>query len=340
MKSMTSILAIGVATVGILSSTAAHARFKTDSLAGPSDVTMVQSALTTTPTDTRASATNPYVSSNTSDWYGNDRFGAGFNVFSYTGVSSDGYSSAYNYLTVNARALHDQKTPLQAYVYANTHWPTVSSNVYAYIYSMGNLVRNGSRGGAQFNGMTYLTSLNQDFWTSPKVSFDVYGVTVFAQAKVYGGASQSVNGRVWADGINATLSQGGSVRAEVVGGAEVGWGLASGGVAIKDLSLTTLSFPLAAQANWWGFTPAPGACVSIANVGARYSTALQWLSGRVVLWGKLFWGALSDEYEIANWPGIRKSWDIINYPAQSRQVGNTCFPNPGTAPVVQGIVIY
>jgi hypothetical protein len=340
MKIKTSSLAIGAAIAGILSATAAQAATKTDGLTGPSsgDVTMVQSALTSTPTDGRAS-TSPYVSSNTSDWYGNSRFGAGYSAYSQTSASPGGDSFAYNSLSVTARALNDTKTPLQAYVYASTNLSSLTSNVYAYVYSMGNLVRNGSRGGAQFNGTTNLTSFNSDFWKTPNIGFDVFGVNVSVNARVYGGASQSIFGRVWNDGINATLSQGGHIKAEVTGGASVGWGLASGGVSVKDLSLTSLSFPLAATATWWGFSPAPGACVSMANVGETYGASLQWLSGRVVLWGKAFWGAASNEYEIANWPGIQKNFGLANFPVQTKQVGNTCFPGAGTAPVVNGIIV-
>jgi len=340
MKKMIRTSAMGAAVIGFLASTAAHAAMKTDSLTGPNsgDVTMVQSALTTTPTDGRANA-SPYVSSNTSDWYGNTRFGAGYSAYSQTSASPGGGSFAYNSVSVTARALNDTKTPLQSYVYASTNWSSLTSNVYAYIYSMGNLVRNTSRGGAQFNGMTYLNSLSTDFWRSPNVGFDVYGVSVSANARVYGTASQHLFGKVWNDGINATLSQGGAVKAEVSASASVLGGLASGGVSLKDLSLGSVSIPLTATSTWWGFTPAPGSCVSMVNLGERYSVGLQWLSGRVVLWGKLFWGAASNEYEIANWPGIVKTHDLANFPVQSRQVGNTCFPNPGTAPVVTGIII-
>lgn len=340
MKCITSVLAIGAATFGFLSSTTAHAALKTDSLTGPNsgDTTMIRSALTSSPVDGRNSA-SPYVTSSHSDWYGNSRFGAGYNVYSQTSASPGGGSFAYNYVGVTARALNDTKTPLESYVYASTNWSSLSSNVYAYVYSMGNLVRNGSRGGAQFNGITYLTSMSTDFWRSPNVAFDVWGVSVSANARVYGSASQHLFGKVWNDGINATLSQGGAIKAEVSASASVLGGLASGGVNVKDLTLTSISFPLAATSQWWGFSPAPGACVSMVNLGERYSVGLQWLSGRVVLWGKVLWGAGGGEYEIANWPGITQNFDLANFPVQTRQVGNTCFQSPGTAPVVQGIVI-
>lgn len=343
MKNTQQILAAGVAAIGLLSAGAAHAT-KTDSLTGPDsgDVTMVQSALTSTPTDSRSSTTSPYVMSNTSDSYGNQRFGAGYSAFSETYASPGGYSLAYNSASVTATANYDRKTPLQVTVYAATNQSTSSANVYAYVYSMGNLVRNGSRGGAQFNGATYLTSLSTDFWKSPGVSYNVFSfVDVTASARVYGTANQSVYGTVWNDGIDATLSQGGDIRAEVTGGLSVLAGGVSGGVSVKDLKLTSVSLPLTATAKWWGYTYSPGNCVSWVNLGERYSLSLQWLSGRVVLWGKIGYSFISTsgDYEIANWPGITQARDIANFPAQWQQIDNSCLPDPGTAPVVNGIII-
>jgi hypothetical protein len=336
MKSITSILAIGAATVGVLSSTAAEARFKTDALAGPGDITMVQSALTTTPNDGRATGSSPYVSQSTSDWYGNDRWGAGFYVYGYSGTSPGGWSYATNYFSVNARANYDTRfSVIQAQVSAAADYPTLYSNVSGTVYAMGNLIRNVTRGGAQFNNTWVMSEGNTPDLFKAKAEYDIYGVTVWAEARVFGRARQTISGRVWVDGItNGVLDQSAGVFGEVTGGAKVLGGALAGGVSLKDLSLTQLRFPLVSTARWNGFSPAPGACVSIAYAGGTHSTQLQWLSGRIVLWGSAAWGLFKDEYEIAKWDGITKSWHMMNYPVSSRQVGGTCFPGSGGPPVI------
>lgn len=307
----------------------------TDSLAGPSDITMVQSALTTTQNDGRQTGTSPYVSQWQGDWYGNDRWGAGYYTYSYSGTSPDGWSYAQNYLSVDARA--NSQTAygvLQANVAASGDWRNSTSNVGAYIYAMGWQVRNSSRGGAQFNRTTSLNSLPEWNLFKAYAEYSVYGITVYAEARIFATGGQTVAGRVWTDGINGTLDQYTGVYGEVTGGAKVLGGAVSGGVSLKDLSLTSLHFPLQSTAKWTAFSPAPGACVSIAYAGGRYSTSLQWLSGRVVLWASAAWGLWKDEYEIANWPPIYKNFDLMNYPVMSRQVGNSCFPAIGSPPVV------
>jgi hypothetical protein len=335
MKRITNTLALGAAAVGILSSTTAHARFKTDSLAGPSDITMVQSALTVSQTDGRMSGAAPYVTHNHSDWYGNERWGAGYYIYGYSGTSPGGYSIASNYLSVNARANYDTRlSVIQAGNYATADYPTATSNVTGYIYAMGNQIRNTTRGGAQFNNTHTLNNINTPDLFKAKATYDVYGVSVWAEVRVFGSARQTVSGRVWADGISAVLDQSAGVYGEVTGGAEVLGGALSGGVSLKDLQLTVLRFPLSTTAKWQWFSPAPGACVSIAYAGGTHSTQLQWLSGRVVLWGSALWGLFKDEYEIAKWEGPGYSRQLMNYPVSSRQVGNTCFPAIGAPPVL------
>ena len=335
MKRITSILALGAAAVGTLSSTAAHARFMTDSLAGPGDTTTIQSALTVSKTDGRFSGSAPYVTHNHSDWVGNPRWGAGYYVYGYSGTSPGGYSIANNYFSVNARInSQDGFNVLSSQVYATADGAYGTSNVYASLYAGGWQVRNVNRGGAQFNGNYALSDLPNITLFHAKATYSVYAVDVVAEGTVYADAKQTVNGRVWADGISGTLDQSAGVYADFSAYAEVGQGFASGGISVENLSLTSLHFPLASTARWNSFSPAPGACVSIAYAGGQHAVALNWLSGRVVLWGKLFWGAFKDEYEIAKWPGKTESWDLMNYPVASRQVGGTCFVNAGTPPTV------
>jgi hypothetical protein len=337
MKTMTSILVLGAATLGVLSSTNAHARYKTDSLAGPGDITTVQSALTRSQTDGRTSGAAPYVTHNTRDWVGNDRWGAGYYVYGYSGTSPGGWSIASNYFSADARANHTTNySVFNSQVWATADAANRTSNVYANAYAFGVQVRNVSRGGAQFNSNYALSDLGQLKLGPPaKFTYDVFGVSVTAEAQLYANAKQTVSGRVWHEGITATLDQNAGVYVKASAYASVIGGLASGGISIENLKLLGLHLPLASTAKWQWFSPAPNACVSIAYAGGRHSAELNWLSGRIVIWGKLFWGAFKDEYEIASWePKPITSFDFMNYGVSSRQVGNVCFPAPGTPPVV------
>ena len=165
MKRQSIFAAFAAVAVGSLFSPGAKATI-TDSLTGPSTSDATVSALTADPgTDGRGNA-NPYVSSSSGKSFGNSRFGAGYNAFSYSGVFTNGSAEGYQSLAATATVFGDTKTALNAYVYGITNGPSQSANVYGYVYALGNLVKSGTHTGGDFNGAYYLTGWNQDLWNS------------------------------------------------------------------------------------------------------------------------------------------------------------------------------
>jgi len=146
MKRQAIFAALAAVTTGSLFSPGAKATI-TDSLTGPSSSDTVTSALTADPgTDGRGNA-NPYVSSNSGRSFGNSRFGAGYNAYSYSGVFTNGSAEGYQSLSATATAFGETKTALNAYLYALTNGPNASANVYGYVYALGNLVKSGTHAG-------------------------------------------------------------------------------------------------------------------------------------------------------------------------------------------------
>ena len=335
MKHKTIIAALAAAASSSLLPGTANALIR-DSLSGPDDVTTIRSALTVSTGDSRASGTSPIVTVAASDWFGNPRFGAGYYASAASGMYSAGTATGSNYLSVSANAFGETRTAFQSHIYSQSNGPAQTSGVYAYVYANGNLVRNTSRGGAQFNTTTYLNIVNQPIWGTTPGDDDVFAIGPLkfkAGATVRGTANQRVQGRVWVDGVDGYLSQGAGVTVTAWGGVDVY--LASAGFRVNNLSLVQADLALKAKASYQfmsiGTGPnSPPACISIAYVGGQYGLWLQELAGSIVAYGSIF--GFSDDYEIAKWPGLMQSKLLMNYPITSKQFGS-CFPVPA-APVI------
>ena len=335
MTRKSALLALAAAAAGSLVAPHSQAMI-TDSLTGPtaSDMATFQSALTTVPgTDGRTNA-NPYVTSSYNTGFGNSRFGAGINTYSYTGLTTGGSAEGYQYFSAQATVFGETKTAFQSYLYGLTS-PT-SANVYAYVYALGNLVRSGSHSGGDFNGSTLLTSVSQDLWNSGSQTFYISIIPITVGASVKGTASQSVWGHVWVDGLNnAHLSQGAGLSATAFGGIGPSW--ANAGIKVNNLTLVNASLSLGSNA-YYRFAGEP--CAATATVGETYSAYLKELSGEIQLYAQanLLFTKVSDSYQIAKWPGLTQSWNIDNFPPQTKSIAASCFAVPA-APQIQGLII-
>lgn len=335
MKRLTIIAALGAAALSSLLSANANATI-TDSLTGPSsgDVSLIQSALTSTPTDARGTA-NPNINSSSGKNWGNSRFGAGYNVSTWTGVMTSGYAEGYQGLTATATAFGESKTALQSYIYGFTNGPAQTANVYAYIYALGNLVRNVSRTGGDFNGTTYLTGLNQTLWNTGTQTFYIGPVPVSVGASVNANAGQYLWGHVWVDGIKANLGQSAGLTATAFGGIGPSW--ANAGIKVNNLSLINAGLNLNATAmltpsNPWAAAP----CSVNATVGADLTASLRELSGQLDLYASFLW--FSDDYLLASWSGFYQGFRLFSYPATTQAYSVGCFPVPA-APQIGGIIV-
>jgi len=335
MKKQSVFFAFAAAAVGSL--VAPHSKAAiTDSLTGPtaSDMTTYQSALTASQSTDGRNTSSPYVNSNQGNSFGNSRFGAGYNVGSYTGVSG-GSAEGYASLTATATAFGDTRTAWQSYLYALTSGPSQSANVYAYVYALGNLVASGSHAGADFNGAYYLTSISKDLWSSGSQTFYISIIPITVGATVKGTAGQSLYGHVWVDGVNAHLNQGATLTASAFGGIGPSW--ANAGIKVNNLTLVNASLSLNSVAQ---YVAGGNPCTTTSNVGEGYQMYLKELGGEIALYASanLLFTTISDTYKIASWPGLTQSWTLVNYPATTQNSNVACFPVPA-APVVQGIII-
>lgn len=335
MKRQSIFAAFAAVAAGSLFSAGAKATI-TDSLTGPSSSDTTVSALTADPgTDGRGNA-NPYVSSNSGKNFGNSRFGAGYNAYSYTGVFTNGSAEGYQSLSATATVFGDTKTALNAYVYGLTNGPNQTANVYAYVYALGNLVKSGTHAGGDFNGAYYLTGWNQDLWNSGSQTFYISIIPVTVGATVKASANQSVWGHVWVDGVNAHLNQGAYLSATAFGGIGPSW--ANAGIKVNNLALMNASLTLNSTAQ---FQMGGDPCATNATVGGSYGLFLRELSGEIDLYASanLLFHTFSDDYKIASWPGFTQSYNIIDYAPTTQPYGSVaCFPVPA-APQVQGIII-
>jgi len=335
MKRQSIFAAFAAVAAGSLFSAGAKATI-TDNLTGPNPDDPVVSALTADPgTDGRGNA-NPYVSSNSGRSFGNSRFGAGYNAYSYTGVFTNGSAEGYQSLTATATAFGETKTALNSYLYAVTNGPNQSANVYGYVYALGSLVKSGTHAGGDFNGTTYLTGWNQDLWSSGSQTFYISIVPVTVGVTVKGSANQNLWGHVWVDGVNAHLNQGAYLSATAFGGIGPSW--ANAGIKVNNLALMNASLSLNSTAQFqMGGEP----CSANATVGATYGLYLRELSGEIDLYASanLIFHTFSDDYKIASWPGFSQQYNIIDYAPSTQSYGSVaCFDVPA-APQVQGIII-
>jgi hypothetical protein len=341
MKRQSTLIAITAATAGSLLSAAAHATI-TDSLTGPAssdgDVTVVQGALTAGPVD-GFDAPNPYLSSNSSRGFGNSRFGANVSVSSYTGAPAPGVTEAVNSFSSTATVFGTTQNVLTATTYGITSGPSQSANVYGYVVAAGNLVRNTSRSGGDFNGTYFLNTFSQDLYNSGTQTFYIGPVPVSVGVTINARASQSVTGHVWVDGIEGYLSQGAAVSATAFGGLGPSW--ANTGLKVKNLQLLNLNLTLNPKARYNSFFPGiPNAtCISTFTLGTKDSLYLQELKGEIDLYAKasLLLIHVDDDYQIASWPGFTWSFPLIDFAPRIKNYG-VCFTIT-PAPQIQGIVI-
>jgi hypothetical protein len=334
MTRKSALLALAAAGAGSLLAPHSKAMI-TDNLTGPTanDMSVFQSALTSVPgTDGRASS-SPYVSSSFNTGFGNSRFGAGVNTYSYTALISGGSAEGYQNLSASATVFGETKTAFQAFMYGFTT-PT-DANVYAYVYALGNLVRSTTRSGGDFNGSTTLNSVSQTLWNSGSQTFYISIIPITVGASVKGTAGQSVWGHVWVDGINAHLSQGAGLTATAFGGIGPSW--ANAGIKVNNLTLVNASLNLASTAQYnLGGNP----CTSSGTVGETYAAYLKELSGEIDLYASanLLFTTISDTYQIAKWPGLTQSWNLDNFTPQTRDIATTCITVP-PAPRIDGIIV-
>jgi hypothetical protein len=335
MKIQSKIAAAALAAIGALGASDAQA-LQSDSLTGPSGVTVTQSALTVS-TGSGSAASNPYVyysryDDAASHDLGNSRFNASYSFYTYVGAPSPGAAYAYQGLSADATAFGTTKNVLSHTESAYTNADGQSATVRWDLYAAGSQLRGGSREGGDFIGTYYLSSVNQQLW-SKSANFTISIIPVTVSAAIYGGGYQSVNGHVWVDGIEGTLS--GGARAWVKASAGAGWSGASAGVRIDNLSLIDASIPLMAKARYTNNWSA-GYCVSDFTLASRQTLGLRFLNGQLKAYAEfLFW---SDEYLIASWPGIYTSTTVQNYGPEVRSGYHGCVNVPA-APQIQGIVI-
>jgi hypothetical protein len=334
-KIQSKIAAAACAAIGALGASGAQA-LQSDSLTGPSGITTIQSALTVSGGPGPATS-NPYVyysryDDAASHDLGNSRFNASYSLYTYVGAPSAGAAQAYQSLSADATAFGTAKNVLYHTQNAYTSEPSQSATLSWALYAAGSQLRGGSRQGGDFIGAYYLSSVNQQLWSASQ-NFTISIIPVTVSAAIYGGAYQSVNGHVWVDGVDGTLS--GGARAWVKASAGVGWSGASAGIRVDNLSLVDASIPLMARArytnNW-----SSGSCVSDFTLADRLTLGFRFLNGQLKAYAEfLFWG---DEYLIASWPGIYTTITAQNYGPEVRSGYHGCVSVPA-APQVQGIVI-
>jgi hypothetical protein len=305
---------------GALLPAAAHATI-TDSLTGPSDIEVRQSALTAT---TTVDPNAQFVTSYRNNGFGNSRFGASYTATSWAGALGTNVAFVYDYASADATVFGSTQNMLSDAVYAVTNGNTQTANLYDNIYAFGYQVRNDSRAGGEFPNGVALSSFSQNLWKSGDQTFYIGPIPVTVSAEVFAGAGQTAQGHFWVDGVSGTLSQYAKLWANAKGGVGVSW--AGGGVSVNNLSLVNASLPLTATARFNDYNY--NGCSEWLSLSANYGLSLQELSGEVRIWGKmLFW---SDDYKIASWPGLRQDFNMLNYSGWAWS--GTCFPKPA-API-------
>jgi len=328
-----SLLALAAATAGTLVSSGARATI-TDSLTGP-DTSVVRSALTSSTPNQSTDANSSWIQnwSFGGNGFGNSRFGASYQVESFTGAFNPNQSEGFNYFSASATALGDTRDVLAAGVYGMTDGNAQTATTRGYIVAMGNFVRDTSHAGGRFNGTYFLNSLNQKLYDSGTQTFYIGFIPVSVGARVNVGGSQSVSGYVWLDGVAANFNEGFGVTVTAFGGIGPSW--ANAGVKVNNLSLFNASLNLAARGTYLPFSPTANACIQFYQYGASHSVRLTELSGQLALYASAF--GFSDDYTIASWPGFVQNYTVGSFPNVNTAFG-TCFPS-SPAPTIQGVII-
>jgi hypothetical protein len=299
---------------------AAHATI-TDSLTGPSDIEVRQSALTAT---TTVDPNLQNVQSYRNNGFGNSRFGASYTASSYSGALGTNVAFVYQYAAADATVFGTAKNVLSDQVYSVTNGTAQTANIYNNIYALGNQIRNDTRPGGDYVNGVALSSFSQSLYKASQ-TFSIGPVPITVSAEIFAGAGQTAKGRFWVDGVSGELSQYGKVWVDAKGGVGVSW--AGGGVSVNNLALVNASLPLKSTARFYDYNY-NGACSEYIWIDANYGLSLQELSGEVRLWARMvFW---SDDYTIAKWPGFRQDFTMLKYSGSAWS--GTCFPKPA-APV-------
>jgi len=334
-KIRSKIAAAACAAIGALSASGAQA-VQSDSLTGPSGLTVTQSALTVSGGPSPETS-NPYVTYSRYDDaashdLGNSRFNASYSLYDYVGAPTGGTAEVYQNLSADATAFGTTKNVLYHYQEAYTSVQSQSATLYWGLYAAGSQLRGGSRQGGEFIGSTSLSNVNQKLWSASQ-NFTISIIPVTVSAAVYGSGYQSLWGHMWVDGVDGTFSSG--VRAWVKASAGVGVSGASAGIRVDNLNLLDVSIPLTAKArysnNW-----SSGSCVSDFTLASRQSLGFRFLNGQLKAYAELLWWG--DEYLIASWPGIYSSLTAQNYGPATRNGYYGCISVPD-APQIQGIVV-
>jgi hypothetical protein len=263
-----------------------------------------------------------------SDSFGNNRFGAGYDVK----VHATGYRDSWTantqlrgYANTWARVWSPSFTKpiFTVDAVANTinnpgsQW----AGIWYKVMVFGNSVREETIGGGAYNTEKKLVDRTQQVTPEVKATFYPWGIPVTVGAYVRANEYIKLHGNIWIDTINATLTPGGSlwVNAYVQVGVD---GVLNGSVK-GMLKLIDVSVPAYFWLGWTFGANQGGQCSLKADVWMGVNWNTRELDGNIAACGEIIgWEKC---ISVASWNGFMQSRNLFNL-GGSRQFGvGTCL---------------